>query len=92
MLIVSRKRKASIRIELGDGLDPSLTLREALAHGPILIKLMHVGLRRVRLVVEAPGAFKVLRNMSPSEFPDARNTCTAVDLPVLPSGIGKGSP
>jgi len=37
MLVVSRKEKESIVIEPVERLDPSVTLREAFAHGPIVL-------------------------------------------------------
>jgi sRNA-binding carbon storage regulator CsrA len=66
MLVVSRKENESIRIEPVDGVDPSLTLREAFARGSIVVKLQHVGTRRVRLLIEAPLALKIIRSASPS--------------------------
>lgn len=62
MLVVTRKENESIKIEPVDGVDPSLTLREVFAQGPIMLKLTHVGQRRVRIVVEAPSSLKVMRN------------------------------
>ena len=47
MLVVSRKENESITIEPVDGLDPSLTVREAFAQGSIVITVAHVGPRRV---------------------------------------------
>jgi sRNA-binding carbon storage regulator CsrA len=67
VLVVSRKENESIRIEPLDGIDPSLTLREVFAQGPIVLTLKHVGARRVRLVVEAPGALKIMRTEPGSE-------------------------
>ena len=66
MLVVSRKEHESIRIEPVEGLDPSMTLREAFAHGPILVKLVHVGHKRVRLAIEAPPPLKVKRDDTPT--------------------------
>jgi sRNA-binding carbon storage regulator CsrA len=65
MLVVTRKENESIKIEPVEGVDPALTLREVFAHGPIVLKLTHVGQRRVRIVVEAPSALKVMRNEAP---------------------------
>jgi sRNA-binding carbon storage regulator CsrA len=62
MLVVSRKEHESITIEPAEGLDPSMTLRDAFAHGPILVKLVHVGQKRVRLAIEAPAPLQVRRN------------------------------
>ncbi len=62
MLVVTRKANESIKIEPVDGVDPSLTLREVFAQGPIFLKLAHVGQRRVRIVVEAPSSLKVMRS------------------------------
>ena len=61
VLVVSRKENESIKIEPLDGIDPSVTLREVFATGPIVLTLKHVGARRVRIVVEAPGALRILR-------------------------------
>ena len=73
MLVVTRKENESIKIEPVDGADPSLTLREVFAQGPIVLKLAHVGQRRVRIVVEAPSSLKVMRNEA------AAITCAAVE-------------
>ena len=74
MLVVTRKANESIKIEPVDGVDPSLTLREVFAQGPILLKLAHVGQRRVRIVVEAPSSLKVMRN-------EAASACAAAEPP-----------
>src|SRR5688500_11622624 len=88
MLVVTQKEDAWIAIEPIDGLDLSMTLREAFAHGPILIKLMHVGRRRVRLGIEAPGLFRVLRGITPSYHVEVGAPGTAI---VTPLWIGKGA-
>lgn len=62
MLVVTKKENESIKIEPIAGADPSLTLRELFAHGSIVLKLAHVGQRRVRIVIEAPSALRVIRN------------------------------
>jgi sRNA-binding carbon storage regulator CsrA len=62
VLVVSRKENESIKIEPLDGIDPSLTLHEVFAKGPIVLTLKHVGARRVRIVVEAPGALRIMRS------------------------------
>ena len=74
MLVVSRKEQESIRIEPVEGLDPSMTLREAFAHGAILVKLVHVGSKRVRLAIEAPPPLRVTRGDTPT-----------VDMDVTPA-------
>jgi sRNA-binding carbon storage regulator CsrA len=61
MLVVSRKENESIKIEPLDGVDPSLTLREVFAQGPLLLTLRHVGPRRVRIVIDAPAVLKIMR-------------------------------
>jgi sRNA-binding carbon storage regulator CsrA len=61
VLVVSRKENESIQIEPLDGIDPSMTLQELFAQGPIIVTLKHVGARRVRIVVEAPGALRIMR-------------------------------
>lgn len=67
MLVVSRKENESIKIEPIDGVDPSLTLQELFAQGPIVLTLKHVGARRVRIVVEAPVALRIKRTEPGSE-------------------------
>lgn len=61
MLVFSRKENESIRIEPLEGLDPNLTLGEVFAQGPIVLTLTHIGPRRVRIVIEAPRALKIMR-------------------------------
>jgi sRNA-binding carbon storage regulator CsrA len=62
MLVVSRKENESITIEPREGIDPSLTLCEVFAQGPIRLTLKHVGARRVRIVIQAPTALKIMRS------------------------------
>ena len=78
MLVVSRKENESITIEPIDGVDPSLTLREAFAQGAIVVKLQHVGMRRVRLLIEAPLALKIIRSAAPSQEGDEAEPTGAV--------------
>jgi sRNA-binding carbon storage regulator CsrA len=70
VLVVSRKENESIEIEPLDGIDPTMTLQELFAKGPIVLTLKHVGARRVRIVVEAPGALRILRSQREPEPPD----------------------
>ena len=70
VLVVSRKENESIKIEPLDGIDPSMTLHEAFAQGPIVLTLKHVGARRVRIVVEAPGALRIMRSQPEPELDD----------------------
>jgi sRNA-binding carbon storage regulator CsrA len=86
MLVVSRKENESITIEPAEGIDPSLTLREAFAQGPIVLTLKHVGARRVRIVIEAPSALKIMRSDAV-----AADTGPADAEPApLPYRLGKG--
>jgi sRNA-binding carbon storage regulator CsrA len=61
VLVVSRKENESIRIEPLDGVDLNLTLREVFAQGPIVLTLTHISSRRVRILIEAPSALKIMR-------------------------------
>jgi sRNA-binding carbon storage regulator CsrA len=63
MLVVSRKEHESIKIEPLEGLDRTMTLREAVAHGPVLVRLVHVGHKRVRLSIDAPPPLQVRRDV-----------------------------
>jgi sRNA-binding carbon storage regulator CsrA len=81
MLDVSRKENESIKIEPVDGIDPSLTLREAFANGSIVVTLQHVGTRRVRLLIEAPTALRVIRSASaPAAGGDTADLAAAQDI------------
>ena len=62
MLVISRKVQESIRIEPAVGLDPLLTLREVFQDRPIIFTLVHVGQRRVRVMIDAPAPLKVWRS------------------------------
>jgi sRNA-binding carbon storage regulator CsrA len=62
MLIVTRKQNESIDIDLKDGVDPNLTLREALSTGPIRFTLAHVGSNRVRVAIIAPPTLRIRRS------------------------------
>jgi sRNA-binding carbon storage regulator CsrA len=69
VLVISRKAQESLRIEPVAGLDPSLTLREVFQDRPIVFTLVHVGQRRVRLMIDAPAPMKVWRGDRPPEKP-----------------------
>jgi sRNA-binding carbon storage regulator CsrA len=61
VLVVTRKQNESIIIEPIDGLDPSMTVREAFAHGSIVVTLADVGPRRVRIAIDAPTVLRITR-------------------------------
>jgi hypothetical protein len=83
MLIVTQKEDAWITIEPADGLDPSMTLREAFAHGPILVKLVHIRQGRVRLGIQAPRTFRISRGRSTSPaFADEVGMVTTTPLAI----------
>ena len=61
MLVISRKENESITLEPAEGLDPSLTLREVFGRGPIVFRVIHVGSRRVQLLIKAPDQLRIWR-------------------------------
>lgn len=65
MLVISRKENEVISIEPAAGLDPSLTLRDAFSSGPIVVRLVRVGGRRVRLAIDGPSELRVWRGPCP---------------------------
>lgn len=54
MLIVSRKDAESIEIRPGEGIDPSMTLADLFAAGPIEITIFSASSNRVKMGVQAP--------------------------------------
>lgn len=81
MLVISRKENQSIRIEPSPGVDPAMTLLEAFEQGAIVVKLMRVGARRVRLVIEAPRALRVSRDEGPEPAAGPLEASTPLDSP-----------
>jgi hypothetical protein len=67
MLVISRKENEVISIEPAAGLDPSLTLRDAFSRGPIVVRLVRVGGRRVRLAIDGPPELRVWRGPCPGD-------------------------
>jgi sRNA-binding carbon storage regulator CsrA len=67
MLVISRKENEVISIEPAAGLDPSLTLRDAFSRGPIVVRLVQVGGRRVRLAIDGPPELRVWRGPCPND-------------------------
>lgn len=70
MLVISRKERESLTIEPAEGVDPTLTLQDAFARGAIVVKLVHVGLHRVRLAISAPPELRISRGSEPSADAD----------------------
>ena len=54
MLIVSRRDAESIEIRPGDDIDPSMTLADLFAAGPIEITIFSSNNNRVKMGVQAP--------------------------------------
>ena len=81
MLVVSRKQNESIKIEPANGIDPSLTLRDVFAQGPIVVVVKHVGPRRVRIAIEAPSGLSILRSEP------ADRECDQMRSPAVPKII-----
>jgi sRNA-binding carbon storage regulator CsrA len=73
MLVISRKENESITIEPVEGLDPSLTIGELFARGPILVKIIQCG-KRTRLAIGAPTTLKVMRVAAFNGSPDLRSS------------------
>jgi sRNA-binding carbon storage regulator CsrA len=89
VLVISRKENESISIEPAAGIDPSLTLREAFQHGPIVVKLIHVGWRRARLVIDAPAPLKIWRSVERKVAGEAGTAAvTASDASTPSATIG----
>ena len=61
MLIVSRRDDESILIRPGDGIDPSMTLADLFATGPIEITIFSSGNNRVKMGVQAPNELSIWR-------------------------------
>ena len=61
MLIVSRRDAESILIRPGDGIDPSMTLADLFATGPIEITIFSSNNNRVKMGVQAPDELSIWR-------------------------------
>lgn len=61
MLVLSRRTDESIEIELADGADGNLTLKQLFAEGPILIMLLGGSGRRIKMGIEAPKLLAIRR-------------------------------
>ena len=61
MLIVSRKDTESLVIELGDGIDPTTSLKDLFASGPIEIKVFESLRNRVKIGIQAPRQLSIRR-------------------------------
>ncbi len=61
MLIVSRRDAESILIRPGDDIDPSMTLADLFAQGPIEITIFSSNSNRVKMGVQAPEQLSIWR-------------------------------
>ena len=61
MLVVSRRTEESLIIQLAEGVDEHMTLAQLFADGPILIKLLGVGIGRVKIGIAAPEQLAIRR-------------------------------
>lgn len=91
MLAISRKQNEAVTIEPIEGLDPSLTLREVFAGGPIVLRVTHVGSARVRLVLKAPAQLKIMRTSAPPDAPSERTEASGEShsLPTIERRHGR---
>lgn len=64
MLIVSRRDAESILIRPGDDIDPSMTLADLFANGPIEITVFSSTSNRVKMGVQAPEQLSIWRKDS----------------------------
>lgn len=61
MLIVSRRDTESILIRPGDDIDPTMTLADLFANGPIEITIFSPDNHRVKMGVQAPQQLSIWR-------------------------------
>lgn len=61
MLVVSRRSAESILIRPAEDIDPSMTLRDLFANGPIEITVLGGNGRRVKMGVDAPAELTIWR-------------------------------
>ena len=85
MLVVSRKENESIRSSPSKASTSSMTLREAFAHGPILVNWFMSALAAYESSIEAPSALKIMRS---DAVPRTPCPADAEPAPSLPSGKG----
>jgi sRNA-binding carbon storage regulator CsrA len=89
VLVISRKENETITIEPFEGVDPAVTLQQVFQHGPIVLTLIRISGSRVRVAIEAPLSFKILRGAGrePAEEGDDAETrvSTAPDIRKHPA-------
>ena len=62
MLVLTRKPDESLIIEPAQGVDPTLTLAELFAAGPLVVKVLEINGHQVRLGIDAPAALAIVRD------------------------------
>jgi sRNA-binding carbon storage regulator CsrA len=77
MLIVSRRADEGIEINLAEGADGTLTLKDLFAKGPIAITLLGGNGRRVRVGIAAPPELCIRRTDRGSAHPEPENDARA---------------
>jgi len=65
MLVVSRRSTESILIRPAEDIDPTMTLEDLFANGPIEITVLGGNGRRVKMGVEAPAELCIWRKEPP---------------------------
>lgn len=61
MLVLTRKTKQSVLIELAEDVSPQTPVGELFKDGPIVVRLLEAGAGQARIGIQAPGALRIRR-------------------------------
>ncbi|GAB4181575.1 MAG: hypothetical protein Tsb002_01650 [Wenzhouxiangellaceae bacterium] len=61
MLLLTRRANEAFQIDIAPDADSQHSLAQAFADGPIKVRVMAVGQSHIKLGIEAPRVFRILR-------------------------------
>jgi sRNA-binding carbon storage regulator CsrA len=62
MLVLTRRPDESLIIQPAQGIDPTMTVAELFAAGPLVVEVLAVNGPQVRLGIDAPQALAIVRD------------------------------
>ena len=62
MLVLTRRQGQSILIQPSSDLDPSMTIADLFAEGPVEVAILGIDGKQIKVGIDAPKTLSVLRN------------------------------